>query len=258
MENLALNNINNSKSLFDNSLYVKEKIEKYLESNNLHALPNELFEPLIRKSTKQGYEIVDFLPEENFGNKGFYEFLMLKVKDLKSKKVFKYPMLINANSRERFGILYIPKIGNKFAFINEFRMGAGDYVLNFPRGFPEKIDNTLREFFEEVSEDFDYSKMKLEKLTESLENSSLSFNKVEFYLFDYKGDASTIKFGGSENSDIVLLTEEEVDKKIILGEIHDNFTLASWGYYKAKKDIENNKYSNILQSFINKFLKIFA
>ena len=46
-----------------------------------------------------------------------------------------------------FLILYIPKIGNKFAFVNEFRMGQGDFVLNFPRGYPEKIDNVLREFF---------------------------------------------------------------------------------------------------------------
>ena len=103
-------------------------------------------------------------------------------------------------------------------------MGQGDFVLNFPRGYPEKIDNVLREFFKEVSNDFYWEKMKVKKVTESLEASSSSFNNSEFYLLEYKGDISTIKFGGDEKNKIVLLSEEEVDNKILEGKIHDNFT----------------------------------
>ena len=84
-------------------------------------------------------------------------------------------------------------------------MGQGDFVLNFPRGYPEKIDNVLREFFKEVSNDFYWEKMKVKKVTESLEASSSSFNNSEFYLLEYKGDISTIKFGGDEKNKIILL-----------------------------------------------------
>ena len=66
--------------------------------------------------------------------------------------------------------------------------------------------------------------MKVKKVTESLEASSASFNNSEFYLLEYKGDISTIKFGGDEKNKIILLSEEEVDNKILEGKIHDNFT----------------------------------
>ena len=46
----------------------------------------------------------------------------------------------------------------------------------------------------------------------------------EATLLEYKGDISTIKFGGDEKNKIVLLSEEEVDNKILEGKIHDNFT----------------------------------
>lgn len=230
---------------------VKEKLTKYLKDNNLHELPESLFDVDLREYP-EGYEILDFMPEENFGSKGFYRYLMLKVKDIKTGAIFNYPMQINDNSKERFGVLYIAKIGNKFAFVNEFRMGEGDFVLNFPRGFPEKIDNVLREFLEEVSEDFDWSKMTLNKLTDSLEGSSSSFNKCEFYLLEYDGDESTMKFGGQEGNRIVLLSEEEIDNKILEGKIHCNFTLAAWGYYKAMTARNKKKVSILskIQSLI--------
>ena len=66
--------------------------------------------------------------------------------------------------------------------------------------------------------------MKVKKVTESLEASSSSINNSEFYLLEYKGDISTIKFGGDEKNKIILLSEEEVDNKILEGKIHDNFT----------------------------------
>ena len=47
--------------------------------------------------------------------------------------------------------------------------------------------------------------MKVKKVTESLEASSSSFNNSEFYLLEYKGDISTIKFGGDEKNKIILL-----------------------------------------------------
>ena len=255
MENLAVNNNSDVSYSFDNDddsgYYVQKKLTKYLKDNNLHELPESLFNLSLRECPR-GYKILDFLPEENFGNKGFYRFLMLKVKDLNTGNIYKYPMQINENSRERYGILYIPKMGDKFAFVNEFRMGAGDFVLNFPRGYPEKIDNILREFFEEVSNDFDWNKMKIKKVTESLEASSSSFNNSEFYLLEYEGDTKSIKFGGDEKNQVVLLSEKEVDEKILEGKIHDNFTLAAWGYYKAKVSQERNKKTSIL-SLIKKF-----
>lgn len=94
--------------------------------------------------------------------------------------------------------------------------------------------------------------MKVKKVAESLEASSSSFNNSEFYLLEYKGDISTIKFGGDEKNKIVLLSEEEVDNKILEGKIHDNFTLAAWGYYKAKASKERNEKKTIL-NLIKKF-----
>lgn len=89
--------------------------------------------------------------------------------------------------------------------------------------------------------------MKVKKVTESLEASSSSFNNSEFYLLEYKGDISTIKFGGDEKNKIILLSEEEVDNKILEGKIHDNFTLAAWGYYKAKASKERKREKNNLK-----------
>ena len=54
------------------------------------------------KEYQVGYEILDFLTEKNFCNKGFYRFLMLKVSDIARGNIYKYLMQINENSRERF------------------------------------------------------------------------------------------------------------------------------------------------------------
>ena len=67
----------------------------------MHELPEALFDVLLREYPL-GYEILDFLPEKNFCNKGFYRFLMLKVRDIATGNIDKYPMQINENSRERF------------------------------------------------------------------------------------------------------------------------------------------------------------
>ncbi|MGI6681086.1 MAG: NUDIX hydrolase [Bdellovibrionota bacterium] len=235
---------------------VQYRLQKYIEDNGLHSLPESLFDITLRKF-EEGYEILDFFPEKNFENKGFYRFLMLKVKDLKNGSIYNYPMQINDNSKERFGILYIPKIGDKFIFINEFRLGAGDFILNFPRGFPEKIDNVLREFLEEVSDDFDWSKMKINKIGKIFEAPSVSFNKPEFYELEYLGDVSSIKFGGTEQNRIVLLTEEEVDEKILNGEICDNYTLAAWGCYKARKTQRETKGLSLLEKIKDFFSTYF-
>ena len=67
----------------------------------MRELPEALFDVSL-KEYPVGYEILDFLPEENFGNKGFYSFLMLKVRDIATGNIYKSPMQINENSRERF------------------------------------------------------------------------------------------------------------------------------------------------------------
>ena len=67
----------------------------------MRELPEALFDVSL-KQYPLGYEILDFLTEENFCNKGFYSFLMLKVSDIARGNIYKYLMQINENSRERF------------------------------------------------------------------------------------------------------------------------------------------------------------
>ena len=67
----------------------------------MRELPEALFDVSL-KEYPVGYEILDFLTEENFCNKGFYRFLMLKVRDIARGNIDKYLMQINENSRERF------------------------------------------------------------------------------------------------------------------------------------------------------------
>ena len=67
----------------------------------MRELPEALFDVSL-KEYPLGYEILDFLPEKNFCNKGFYRFLMLKVRDIARGNIDKYLMQINENSRERF------------------------------------------------------------------------------------------------------------------------------------------------------------
>ena len=57
----------------------------------MHELSEALFDVSL-KEYPVGYEILDFLPDENFGNKGFYSFLMLKVRDIARGNIYKYPM----------------------------------------------------------------------------------------------------------------------------------------------------------------------
>ena len=67
----------------------------------MRELPEALFDVSL-KEYPVGYEILDFLTEEDFCNKGFYRFLMLKVSDIARGNIYKYLMQINENSRERF------------------------------------------------------------------------------------------------------------------------------------------------------------
>ena len=100
MESLAI--IKNSHEVnCDAKEHVRIKINKYLKANNLRELSEALFDVSLREYSV-GYEILDFLTEENFCNKGFYRFLMLKVSDIARGNIDKYLMQINENSRERF------------------------------------------------------------------------------------------------------------------------------------------------------------
>ena len=58
------------------------------------------------------------------------------------KKSFNYPLFVNANSEKSFGVVVVPveKRSGKFLLLKEWRLPLGNYVLDFPRGFPDKSE----------------------------------------------------------------------------------------------------------------------
>lgn len=233
----------------------RKEEEKYLLS---------LYDKICDYCAKKGYglppkgivdpskiHVVSFDSSSGYENKNFYEFLGTKAcmplsdeelqdsnwKENMLKKSFNYPLFVNANSEKSFGVVVVPveKRSGKFLLLKEWRLPLGNYVLDFPRGFPDKsekaIVNAVREFSEETGIVPSLSEMI--SLGVSHENTGLSYNALEVFYVYIESDID-LKF--EESSSAILLSKDELLKAIDAGLVTDSHTLSALMKYLAKKE----------------------
>ncbi len=224
---------------------LEKQINTYLSLNGLHTLEKNSFY-WGERSYPSGPIIIG-ISGTIIWNKTFYADIPFEVM-LPNGKTFVYPLRINDNSLESFGVIYVVKIGSKFVLTNEFRIGKGDFLEGFPRGFPEKSETSksiyingigfvgkeiFREFSEEVCSNIDFNSIKAKTLGRIFENSSTTTNAPNFIYINLP-ENSKIN-GGLENLNIKLATAKEINKKISSGTLCDSHSLSAWAIYNAKK-----------------------
>ncbi len=233
----------------------RKEEEKYLLS---------LYDKICDYCVKKGYavppkgivdpskmHVVSFNAEDGFENKGFYEFLGTKAcmplsdEELKDsswkenmlKKSFNFPLFVNANSQKSFGAIVVPveKKSGKFLLLKEWRLPLGNFVLDFPRGFPDKsekaIITAMREFSEETGIMPSLSEMI--SLGVSYENTGYSYNALDVFYVYIESDVE-LKF--EESSSAILLSKDELLRAISAGLVTDGLTLSALMKYLARKE----------------------
>ena len=220
----------------------EKEINDWLVKNGFHPLTDGHF------NEDNPFKIVGMYPDGSYLHGKFYAKLAFCV-EMPNGNRFCYPLECNCNSVQSFGIVYVPKVGDKFVLTEENRAGAGKKLLGFPRGFPEleKSDSTvylegvgnvnasviLRELGEEVMkhviEMAANGDVKLKYLGRVYENSSTSLTAPDYV--EVQMPEECVPDGGTEGLKIGLYSLEEVRELVRTHQICDSHTLSALSLY---------------------------
>lgn len=128
------------------------------------------------------------------------------------------------------GIVIIPITAEqKFVLVEQYRYSAGQNLLEFPAGRLNSLDeNPLEAAKRELQEETGYIAGEIKPLTFAYSAPGFCTEKLYFFL------ATNLQAGpASPDEDefvsTVLLSKQELAKKIKTGKINDCKTLAAWG-----------------------------
>lgn len=222
-----------------------KQVNDFLSSLGLHTLEDRYF----KRAPNGTNLVISGIKGDCRWNGKFYVDIPFEVM-MSNGKTFVYPLRINGNSASSFGIVYVPKLGDKFVLVKQYRLGAGKELLEFPRGFPESNQNAkgidvlgigkcgselFRELKEEIAKDLDPTACQGKILLNELyQDSSTSLNAPTVVFVEMP--TNTTLEGGVETTgkiSHVLMSLGEIEEAIREGQIQCIFTLAAWGLYKA-------------------------
>lgn len=187
-----------------------------------------------RKSKQGSIEYLNNDLEKDFPNIGivFEDEYLIVVRDaviFKNGKSGSYIRIFERSSLTgRAGAVILPIRDNRIFLNKIFRHTTRQWEIELPRGYREDgdtIEETVEiELIQEVG-------LEVEKITDLGEihcNTGLVVGSVQAYLVELSaGETKSNPEDGESISDTLTLTLDEVNEKIINGEIRDGFTLSA-------------------------------
>ncbi len=170
----------------------------------------------------------------------FYEspYHILAVDLVRSSKeeLFTYERVLPAV--EKGAVVAVPKCGDKFVVLRQFRHAPREEMLAFPRGFGEEgltgEENLIKELGEEIGVT-DAADIKF--LGKIAPDSGILATEAEVFFCNVK--SPLLKEGYEGIRSVELFSDEELRAKIKAGEIKDGYTLAAYALYCVANSSSN-------------------
>ena len=133
------------------------------------------------------------------------------------------------------GVVILPIYQGKIVLIHHFRHATRQWHWEFPRGFGElgvlPIDQAKKEVWEEIGGNIE----SIKEIGSVYINTGLEGNQTKIFIawISSMGDLEV----NEGISDFCMLTIEELEEKISIGEINDGFTLSAYAKAKMTKHL---------------------
>ncbi len=154
--------------------------------------------------------------------------------DRRDSAVSYYPYERVVPTSGKDGAVMIPKCGDKFIMIEQYRHAIRAEQYSFPRGFADENESPEETATRELNEELNVKEIsRINLLGRTAPDSGLTSSVVYVYLVEFAAPSPSIGHEGIK--DAVYLSEEEVDGWIKAGKINDGFTLSAWTLLKSNK-----------------------
>lgn len=208
-----------------------ESISSVMKSRKLKKRPQGYRE----KSLGDGFEDIGIVFEDEY---------LLVVRDaviFKNGKLGSYIRIFERSALTgQTGVVILPVRDNLIYFNRIFRHTTRQWELELPRGYREE-NNSLEEAVEiELLQEVGLRIESMRNLGEIQSNTGLLAGSVQAYLVTLlPGEAQSDPEDGESISNTLALTLNEVNQKIINGDIRDGFTLSTLYLAQVRNSIRN-------------------
>lgn len=159
-----------------------------------------------------------------------FSILVVDLVSDKSGDEFAYERLLPSATGS--AVVMIPELGDKFVLLRQFRHSIRHEQLAFPRGFGEEglgaAENAAKEIYEELGAEITEQRV----LGEVTGDSGILGTKVT--VIECTVNKAAPEKGNEGIIDLLLLSEDEMNRYISSGKITDGYTLAAWALHSAK------------------------
>ena len=158
------------------------------------------------------------------------------VKDLvtNGSKAFPYERIIKKNVDSN-AVVIIPKFGDNFVLMKQFRHALRDYQICFPRGFGEPDISAEENAAKELCEELGCNIVSCSVIGDVVADSGLCGDKVKVCLCEITQPVCKYDYEGIKS--IKTVSKDELINLIKSGKINDGYTISAFGMYILKKDL---------------------
>ena len=121
----------------------------------------------------------------------------------------------------------------KFVFIKQFRKAMERICFEVMAGNCDPGEEPKAAAIRELREETGYAPDSIRPLGPIYPSVGYCTERIDIFYADVHADPGETDFDGDEEIETILLTEEEMDNKIRVGEVKDAKTLAAWALYKT-------------------------
>ena len=122
----------------------------------------------------------------------------------------------------------------KFLFIRQFRKSQEQVCIEVTAGCCDQGEESIMSAKRELLEETGYHAEKIHSLGNIAPLIGYCTENIEIFFAEISGNPGDTDFDSDECIETFLMTESEVDKKIINNQIFDGKTIAAWMLYKLK------------------------
>ena len=132
-------------------------------------------------------------------------------------------------------VVTIPVKGNQYVLLKQFRHSMRGEQYAFPRGFAEDGLSIEENAAKELQEELGAHLLSAKTLGTLVADSGVAGNSVAVVLCEI--DTVSLQKGYEGIQNVILLSEAELRKWILSGNINDGFTLSAFALLEAQKGI---------------------
>jgi 8-oxo-dGTP pyrophosphatase MutT (NUDIX family) len=123
----------------------------------------------------------------------------------------------------------------RMLLVQQYKHGGGKYVLEFPAGIVEQGEDAISAVARELEEETGYSSSDISQIACLMNNPTKETGRVYVYLAQGCSKTHDTSFDESEDIQQVILSVDEVEAKILAGEIEISACIAA--FFMARKQL---------------------